>query len=167
MKQKFALIVLIITLLQQAGFGQNKTITMPASFPLIAEDEITSITASENIDLVLIQDRPENVGAKAAADVMRKLKVSMVDGNLILATAKSLAMNERLIVYVWVNDLENLTLNGNAFATCRGILNGKNLHVSAATDASFSIKSRSKVWFDTPAKYEMVNKDGYFFVSRL
>ena len=163
MKRKFGLVTLFIMLAQLNSFAQNSIAKM--LLPLIAEDGITSITASGNIDVILIQDKPENVAVKASDNVLSKLNVSLVGENLSLAPAKELRSSERLEVYIWINDLENLTLKGNAVAVSRGILQGRNLHVSAATNAMVSLKSRDKVWFDTPANYQVVNEKGFFFVN--
>lgn len=165
MKQKFVLITfLVITLSQLNGFAQGSKFKLPASLPLVADDGIYRITVSENVNVILVQDKPENVGVKVSEDVLRKLKFSIDRGDLFLATAKELAADERLTVYVWVNDLENLTLKGNAVAVSRGILQSRNLHISSANGAAVSIKSKGKVWFDVPENYRVIKEKGYNFV---
>jgi hypothetical protein len=167
MKQKFLLFVLFITLLQLNSFAQQRAIEIPSSLPLIAEDGIISITASDNIDVILMPEGPADAGAKASAAVIRKLRVSLVDGNLFLSAAQKLSPGERLPVYVWVKDLEMLTLDGNAHAVSTGILRTRYLHISASHDAMISLKSQGKVWFDASAKYNVKTENGYFFVNAL
>jgi hypothetical protein len=167
MKQKFLLLLLFITLLQLSSSAQQRVIEFPSSFPLIAEDGISGITASDNIDIILMPEDRDNTGAKASAGVMSKLRVSMVGGNLFLSASKKLAPGERLTVYVWVKDLETLTLDGNARAVSTGILHTRYLHISASHEAMISLKSQGKVWFDASTKYDIKTENGYFFVNAL
>jgi Putative auto-transporter adhesin, head GIN domain len=167
MKQKFALITLVlITLVTLNSFAQNPKNQMLASLPLVADENgITSITVSDNVSVILMQDSPENVGAKATTYVISKLSVSLVDGNLFLGTARELAPGERLTVFVRVNELRDLTLKGNALVVSDGILQSNSLHISAAKEAKLSIKSRGKFWFDAPVSYDVEKEKGYFMVN--
>jgi hypothetical protein len=167
MKKRFALFALLIMMAQLNSFAQNRQTKITWPSPLITDEGITDITASDNIDLVLIQDSPENVSVKVPDYVLGKLKVSIDEGKLFLAPAKNLKTGERLTVYVWINELESLTLKGNAFATSTRILQNKNLHISVSEDASFSLKSKSKVWFNAGTNYQVVKEDGYFSVYAL
>lgn len=164
MKQKFVLLILVIALVQLSGFAQERK-KIPSYLPLVAEDGIASITASENIDVILFQDKPENVRVRVPDNVLNKLRISISGNSLFLSASKKLSEGERLTVYVWINELENLTLKGNAFAISTGVLNTRNLHISASSSATVSVKSKGQVWMDSPLNYQLVKENGYFYVS--
>lgn len=176
MKQKFALIaVVLITLLhlnssaqhtknQSALQMQNQ---MMASLPLMAEDGIRSITISDNVSVVLSQTSPDRIGVRATSDAIKKLSVALVDGNLFLGATNKLLPGERLTVFVRVNELQELVLQGSALVVSQGILQGNALHVSAGKEAKVSLKSTGKVWFDGPVNYQVENEKGYFLVNGL
>ncbi len=167
MKQKFILMAILALSIQVGGFAQVKAPGSKLALPLIAEEGITSIVISDNIDVVLIPESPENVKVKAADDVIAKLRVSYSEGRLFLDAAKGVLKGERLVVYVWVNNLENLTLRGDSYAISQGILPGNNLHLSLGRDASVALKSKGNVWFDEPTNHQVLKQKGYFMVTSL
>ncbi len=169
MKQKFAVLVLLTLMVQLSSFAQKKDPKnyLHLSLPLVVDEGISSIVATDKIDVVLIQDSPDNVKVKATGAVIDKLKVSFSEGRLFLDAAQNTRDDERLIVYVWVNNLENLTLKGDSFAISQGILQSNNLHVSIASQATVSIKSKGKVWFDAPTNHQVIKQNGYFMVTAL
>jgi hypothetical protein len=167
MKQKLIWISLLTVLLNMHSVGHAQKSYLPSSLPLVTEVGISDITISDNINVVLMQEKPENVKVKVLDGTVSKLKISIVGGRLFLGSSKNLKEGERLVVYVWVNDLETLTLNGNAIATSKGILQNRNLHISASREAMVSLKSTGKVWIDAPENYEVAKEDGYSFIRSL
>jgi hypothetical protein len=155
MKLAFAIIFLAAVLLHFTGLGQDvKTKKFPVA-PLITED-INDITVADNIDLVLVQSAPDYVAVKIADNAVGKLKISTDGTSLNLERMKNLPKNERLLVYVFVNDLEYLTLTGNSFAVSRGVLNSRHLQVNIIKGGRVSIKSKGKLQVNTKGKYEIV-----------
>jgi hypothetical protein len=168
MKRKFIVIAMLVLLVQANSFAQRETKpTLAMGLPLVVEEGIYSLVVSNNIDVVLIQEGPDNVKVKATDAVISKLKVSYSEGRLFLDAAKNVKKDERLVVYVWVNDLENLTLKGDSYAISQGILQGRDLHISLSKDASVSLKSKSNVWFDEPTNHQVLKQKGYFMVTSL
>lgn len=169
MKQKLVLIVFLTILVQAKGFAQryDPKSKVHGSIPMVVEDGIWSITVSDNIDIVLIPDAPDYVRVKASDKVISRLRVSYSEGRLFLEDAKNSKDDDRLIVYVWVSNLESLTLKGNSFAISQGILESSDLHVSLANESAISIKSRGKVWFDEPLNHQLIKENGYVVLSSL
>jgi putative autotransporter adhesin-like protein len=168
MKQKFIVIAILLLLVQVNSFAQKEPKTSLAmALPLVVEEGIFSLVVSDNIDVVLIPESPDNVKVKATDAVISKLKVSYSEGRLFLDAAKNVGKDERLVVYVWINDLENLTLKGNSYAISQGILQSKDLHISLAKDASVLLKSKGNVWFDAPTNHQVLKEKGYFMVTSL
>jgi len=167
MKHKFILTAALCILLIAKTTAQQTSAQLATGLPLVSEDGIKEITVSNNIDVVLMQDEPENVKVKASSEVISKLKISVTDGRLFLAETKDVKDQERLAVFIWVNDLENLTLKGNSLVTSAGVLRNKNLHISADKDAKVILKSDGKVWFDSPSRYHIEQGNGYSFIQLL
>lgn len=168
MKQKFFVIAILLLMVQGNSFAQKESRTSLAmKLPLVVEEGIYSIVISDNIDVVLIPDSPDNVKVKATDAVISKLKVSYSEGRLFLDAAKNVEKNERLVVYVWINELENLTLKGDSYAISQGILQSRNLHISLAKEASVLLKSKGNVWFDEPTNHQVLKQKGYSMVTSL
>jgi|GEM_PF-3478059 len=165
MIQKFVLTLIILVMVHLSGFSQKSRIVKSTNYPIVAEEGISSITASENIDLILIQDNPETVGVKVPESVMKKIKISLNANKLFISSSSKSVNGERLPVYVWVNNLENLILEGNAFATSTGVLNSEDLHISAEAQSMVALKSKGKVWLDLPSNYQVFKGNGYYFVK--
>jgi hypothetical protein len=161
MKRKFFLTSALFILVAMKSFAQNG-----AAFPIFADD-ISEIVISDKIDVVLTQAEPENIAVRIPDNVMGKLDVTVDRGRLFLGAGKKAKDGERLTVYVWVSNLEKLTLNGNAFATSVGVLHNKNLLISAGKEAKVSIKSDGKVWFDAPGNYQVAEGKGYSYIQML
>jgi len=168
MKQKFTVIAILLLLVQVNSFAQKEPKTSLAiSLPLVVEEGIYSLVVSDNIDVVLIPESADNVKVKATNAVISKLKVAYSEGRLFLDATKNVKKDERLVVYVWVNDLENLTLRGDSYAISQGILQGRDLHISLSKQASVSLKSKGNVWFDEPTNHQVLKQKGYFMVTSL
>jgi hypothetical protein len=155
MKQKITVIVLLFGLLQLNSFAQGQKSRQVPAFPLLIEDDIRSITVSDNIDLVLIQTARENVNVRVHDNAVDKIRIRVEDRGIFLSATKKLSKGERLIVYANVNDLENLTLKGNAFAMSRGVLGSHHLHVNIDKGAKVALKSNGTVQVHTDGKYQI------------
>lgn len=160
MKQKFSIVLLLTLLLQVSAFSQNKS----RRVPLIAEDEIKSITVSGNIHVLLVEDQPANIGVQAVSEMVDKLKVSLSGDRLYIAPSKKATADEPLYVYVKVNDLRRLELKANATVTSYGVLNSKNLNIFLNEKSRLALKSNGEVHVSTPKDYQLSKENGYYSV---
>jgi Putative auto-transporter adhesin, head GIN domain len=162
---KIASLAVFILAAQLAGFGQSKEAAIKHSSPLIIEEEIKSITISDNLDVVFVQNTQDNETVRVVSDNVNKVKAFMLDGSLVIATTKKRNPGERLVVYVYVNNLEELRLKGNAFATSYGVLHSENLQISISKDAKLMITSNGKMEVNSSGRYQLSQDDGYSYVT--
>ena len=162
MKIKQSILFVLGMLLISATYAQgvsNKSFKTPV---IIAESGIKHITASSNIDLLLINvDGEEDIKASIPKQDLGKVKVVYSRGTLSISTKGYLNADERIPVYVYVDRLQSITLTGNAFARSRDILDCPNLQVNIEDDARVAIKSRGKVKVNAPEDYKMVEEERY------
>jgi hypothetical protein len=164
MKNKFTIFFLLATLITNATFAQSGK-NGKSQFPVIvAESGIRSITASSNIDLLLINAGSEDVKTTVPAESVGNLKISYLGGNLNLASKGYLSPGQRIPVYVYVSELETLDLSGDAFARSRDILQLGNLKINIHDDARVALKSRGKVKVNAPQDYQMLEEERYHIV---
>jgi len=164
MKNKFTIILFLATIITGATFGQSGK-NGKGKFPVIvAEEGIKSITASSNIDLLLINASSEDVKTSVPAEILSNLKISYMGGNLYLASKGYLNDDQRIPVYVYVSELETLDLSGNAFARSRDILQLGNLKINIHDEARVALKSRGKVKVNAPQDYRMLEEERYHIV---
>jgi hypothetical protein len=159
MKQKFAVIALFLMVASLSSFAQSKKVKLPT--PLVAEEGITNLVVADNIDVVFVQNKFETDGVRAAEESVSKLSAKIIDGTLFLSTTKKRVAGERIPVFVSINNLETLTLKGNAFATSRDAINTKNLQVNISRDARVSLKSNGKIFVNASGNYQVVKESGF------
>jgi len=164
MKIKQSILLIATMMIFSAPFAQsldNHTTKVPV---IVAESGIRTITASNNIDLLLINAGAEDIRTTVPQESVDKLKISYVKGNLKLSTRGYLPKDERIPVYVYVSDLETLTVTGNAFARSRDILDVNNLKVNIEDEAKVAIRSRGKMKVNAPEHYRMIEEQRYHLV---
>ena len=164
MKIKQSILFIATLMIFSTPFAQsidNHTSKFPV---IVAESGIKSITVSNNIDLLLINAGSDDIKNTVPQESVDKLKISYVKGNLKLSTRGYLAKEERIPVYVYVNDLETLTLTGNAFARSRDILDLSNLKVNIEDEAKVALRSRGKMKVNAPENYRRIEEQRYHLV---
>lgn len=167
MKLKLLLsLVLIAAGLQ--GFSQYASSSGFEGYPIVLRgNTINYITVSNDIDVVLEQVKEDNVGVLTRKENMSKLQVTVIDGSLFLSTKKALTEGERITVYVNVDDLKGLHLDGNSFATSRGVLKAGSLKVRLGDYAKAVIRTTGKLRVTSPKHYEVVQGDNYYALQTL
>ena len=145
------------------AFAQDGERNM-AKFPvIIAESGIKGITVTDNIDLLLINARSEEIRTLVPQEFLDKVKITYLRGNLKIST-KGFLRDERVPVYVYVDDLQTLTLTGNAFARSRDILDVSNLKVNIEDEAKVALRSRGKMKVNAPENYRRIEEERYHLV---
>jgi hypothetical protein len=165
MKLRIAMFAVLILAVQVAGFGQAKEAKTKHSSPIVIEEEIKSISISDNLDVIFIQNTLENETVKVQSGAVGKIKASMINGTLFLSATKRVTEGERLLVYVNVNRLEELRLKGNAFAISYDILHSDNLEINISKEAKVMLRSNGKVEVNSPGSYQLSKEPGYSYVS--
>jgi putative autotransporter adhesin-like protein len=160
MKQRFLFFIALFSLVQVSAFSQSKS--NDKKEPVIySEDEIRSISVSDGVDVILIQGKEDRQSVKLPDESLGLVKVNFSRGNLQL-TKKNRFSNERVLVYVEVYALQNITLKGNSFITSKGILDIDNLEVNLDGEARIAIRSKGKLKVNAPSDYQLVQEEKYF-----
>lgn len=153
---------MLVALAQIPVFGQYMAKSYRNGAPIVAEESIRNIFVTDNIDVLLIEDKPERAGVKVSSTAVEKLRVRVDGESLYLSTEKNVAEDERVHVFVTVSDLHRLELSGNSYATTKGILHARNLSVVLKENARTALRSKGEVLVTTPADYRITkNKEFY------
>jgi hypothetical protein len=164
MKIKQSILFISAMMIFSFCFAQDRESNM-AKFPvIIAESGIKSITATDNIDLLLINASSEEIRTLVPQECLDKVKITYSRGNLKISTKGFLPQDERVPVYVYVDDLQTLTLTGNAFARSRDILDLTNLKVNIEDEAKVALRSRGKMKVNAPENYRRIEEERYHLV---
>lgn len=160
MKQKLLISVLLTLLLKVGAFAQNKN----QQAPLVAEDEIKSITVRGNIHVLLLEDKPDNIGVQAKSEMVNKLKIEISGDHLYISPSRKANGSDQLFVYVRVSDLRRLELKDNSIVTSFGILNSRNLSIVLNEKSKLAVRSIGEVHVSTPKNFQLSKENGYYSV---
>lgn len=89
--------------------------------------DIQQLTVVDEMDLVLLQGKPEEKGINIEKDAYKKVDVRLFNNNMEIAMRPYLSKKEKPTLIVFVNDLKKLTVYGNAIVKTRGFLNTSKL----------------------------------------
>lgn len=154
-----AALVLLFT--QADSFAQYATFN--GKKPIVVdEDEIRHITVGGNIDVVLRDNPRPGTVVKMEQKAVGQLKASVVGGDLFLeSTAGS---TERVVLYIWSDELQTLTLKDNTYAVSIGILDFKDLQVNIEDKARVALRNADKIRFNAPQDRPVISNEKYFSV---
>ena len=164
MNIKQSMLILSAMLIFSASFSQQSRTDHSRSPVIVAESGIKSITVSSNIDLLLLNAGAEDIKTEVPQSSVEKLNINYADGKLKISTRGYLPRDERISVFVYVNELESLTVTGNAFARSKDILNAYKLKVNIEDEAKVAIRSRGKMRVNAPENYRRLEEERYHLV---
>jgi len=134
-------------------------------FPVvIGEAGIKSITVANNIDLLLINARDEEVKTCVPQDKLDKVRVFYSNGSFRVTSKGGVSSDERIPLYVYVTDLQEITLLGNAFVRTQDVLEVSNLKVNIENEGRIALKSTGRVKVNAPDDYHVLNEERYHLV---
>lgn len=152
-----AALVLLITqsnsFAQYASYNGKKPI-------IVDEDAIRHITVAGNVDLVIRENSKPGTIVKVEDKNTDKLNASVSGGDLLISSEGS----ERVVVYVWAEDLQSLTLKDNSYAVSIGILGFNNLRVNLLDEARVALRAADKIHFNAPQNRKMISNEKYYSV---
>jgi Putative auto-transporter adhesin, head GIN domain len=163
MKFRFSIIMFFFLALQVGAQSQLNRLTNPA-IPIVAEDGIRQISVAGNIDVVLIQGDEESVGVKVAPGSIHKIYFSMFNDHLYLSPSVDMQGDERVKVYVNINTLDKIKLEGSASAMSTNILSAGDLHVFLGPQAKINLRTSQQVRVHGDNAYESFEQKGYYGV---
>jgi hypothetical protein len=161
MKKWVGIAALILLITQSDSFAQYASYN--GKKPIIVdEDAIRHITVGGNVDMVLRQNSKPGTIVKVEEKYTGRLRASVSGSDLFIESdSKS---GERVIIYVWTDDLYSLTLKDNTYAVSIGILEYNNLRVNIQDKARVALRAADKIRFNAPHDRTMVSNEKYFSV---
>jgi hypothetical protein len=146
-------------------FTQSDSFAQYASYngkkPIIVdEDAIQHITLGGNVDMVIRENTKPGTIVKVQAADTERLNASVSGSDLFIDSDGS----ERVVVYVWTDDLHSLTLKDNAYAVSIGILGFNNLRVNIHDKARVALRAADKIHFNAPQNRTLISNEKYYSV---
>lgn len=150
-------------------FTQTDSLAQFASYngkkPIVVdEDAIRNITLGGNVDVVIRYNTRPGTVVKIDQKSTQKLNATVNGSDLVIESNKSVSGNERLIVYVWTDALERLTLKDNSYAVSIGILPFHGLQVDVQDKARVALRATDRIKFNASQDRTLVSNERYFSV---
>jgi hypothetical protein len=162
-KNRVWIAALILLFTQADSFGQYATYN--GKKPIIVdEDAIRHITVGGNVDVVIRENSKPGTIVKVEEKSTARLKASVAGSDLYIDSDKQTGANERVVVYVWTDDLQSLTLNDNAYAVSIGVLGFNNLRVNLHDKARVALRATDRIHFSAAQDRTMITNEKYYSV---
>lgn len=120
MKHRFFLLLTTLAF----SFLTHAQVSQPIA---INAGDIEHLTVVDDMDLILLQGKPEEKGISIDKDASEKIDVRLFNNGMEIAMRTNLFRKEKPTVIVFVNDLKKLTVIGNSTVKTRGFLNTSKL----------------------------------------
>lgn len=127
---------------------------------VVAEDAVRHITVGGNVDLVIRQNTKPGTIVKIDGKDKERLKAGIAGSDLYLNSSD----DERVVVYVWADDLETLTVKEKSFAVSIGILEFDNLRVNILDEGRVALRATDKIHFNAPQNRTFISGEKYYSV---
>lgn len=154
----------ILALLANAACFAQAGKKARAIAPLVLEENVRRIVVSGNINVVLAEDQPFNVGVKLPASSLEKISIRAEGESLFLTASPKLEAGERAEAYIMVSQLDLLELRGKVTVASLGILESPQLKVVINESAMVAIRSGGPVTVNSPASYQVVKEQNVYSV---
>jgi hypothetical protein len=141
MKQKFFLSLLAIsfTILSASAKTDN-----PATLILNAGN-VEHLRIQDNIDVVLLQGADDDQSVILDQSITNKLSLKLSNNTLLIAAQGFIPAKQKVTVYVYVNNLRSITVEGDSKVKTVGALNTAKLDVFVDGDASVHLRTNGQI----------------------
>jgi hypothetical protein len=109
----------------------------------VTAGQFQNISIADNLKVVLMQAPYNETSVKVGQEASSKLKLTLTDGNLLIAAQRNLSANT--VVYILVKELHKLTVGENVLINTNGILNTDRLDVYIYGDSKAFLKTTGRV----------------------
>jgi hypothetical protein len=142
MKQKFFLSLLAI------GFtvlSASATETPEPERLVLTIGNVEHLSIEDNIDVILIQGAPDNYSLMMDQKTSEKLNLRLSKNKLVIAAQNGASKKQKYLVYVYVNNLKTLTIEGDSQVKTFGSLKSDKIELYVGGDAHAHIRSTGKI----------------------
>lgn len=139
MKQKFFLSLLAI-----AFTALSATAADPERLVLTVGN-VEHLNIQDNIDVVLVQGAPDENVIIMDQNASNKLNIKLANKKLVIAAQNHSYRKQKITVYVYVNKLKTITVEGDSQVKTEGSLNAEKLDLYIGGDAQVHVKTNGHI----------------------
>jgi hypothetical protein len=143
MKQKFLLALLAI------GFTALSASATPATPEperlVLTIGNVEHLRIEDNIDVILIQGAPDNYSLMMDQKTSEKLNLRLSKNKLVIAAQNGASKKQKYLVYVYVNNLRTITVDGDSQIKTFGSLKSNKIDLFIGGDAYAHVRSTGKI----------------------
>lgn len=139
MKQKFFLSLMAIAF---AAFSAN------AEEPkrlILTVGNVEHLNIQDNIDVVLVQGAPDDNVILMDQNASALLNVRVANKKVVVGTQGHSLKKQKLVVYIYVNKLRTITVEGSSQVRTEGSLNAEKLDLFIDSGAKVHLKTRGVI----------------------
>jgi hypothetical protein len=140
MKQLF---ILFISVLTMATVAKAENITREMDLTA----SVYSIEVNDDINVVLTQSSDAKLRITGEEKDSKAVLLDQKNGRVRLLSKKG-SLKNRVTVYVPVQNLHKLVINGKSYVRSNGVIASKNLQVTVAGEAKVEINNLGNIAFD-------------------
>lgn len=140
MKQLF---ILFISVLTMATVAKAENITREMDLTA----SVYSIEVNDDINVVLTQSTDAKLRITGEEKDSKAVLLDQKNGRVRLLSKKG-SLKNRVTVYVPVQNLHKLVINGKSYVRSNGVIASKNLQVTVAGEAKVEINNLGNIAFD-------------------
>ena len=106
---------------------------------------VEHLRIEDNIDVILIQGAPDNHSLLMDENTSDKLNLKLSNNKLVISAQHNVSKKERFLVYVYVNKLKTVTVEGDSKVKTYGALNSDKIDLFVGGDAHAHIRTSGQV----------------------
>ena len=150
MKQLFSLFVAVLTM---ASVTKAENITREMDLTA----SVYSIEVNDDINLVLTQSADAKLRITGEEKDSKAVLLDQKNGRVRLLSKKG-SLKNRVTVYVPVQNLRKLVINGKSYVRSNGVIASKNLQVTVAGEAKVEINNLGDIAFEADQEIDLLIK---------
>jgi hypothetical protein len=152
------LIIMAVSLLtvNAALFAGNSSVTPATEYTKVisTKSPFHSIVVNNDIDVVLTEATDNMIEIKGEEESVKKVSHFIKKGVLYI-NSKQGSLKGRATVYLSVNDLQSIEVNGKSTISSKGALNSSKLKVVVNGEAKFDLKNQGKMLFEADEEIDL------------
>ncbi|RYG53202.1 MAG: hypothetical protein EOO01_04965 [Chitinophagaceae bacterium] len=140
MKHKFFLSILAIglTVLSATAAPDPERLALTIG-------NVEHLSIEDNIDVILIQGAPDTHSILMDEMTSDKLNLKLTNNRLVISARHNAPKNQKYLVYVYVNKLKTVTVDGDSNVKTYGALTSDKIELYVGGDAHAHIRTSGKV----------------------
>jgi hypothetical protein len=152
------LIIMAVSLLtvNAALFAGNSSVSPVTEYSKVisAKAPFHSIVVNNDIDVVLTEATDNTIEIKGEEADVKKVNHYVKKGVLYIGS-KVGSLKNKAVVYVSVNDLQSIEVNGKSTVTSKGFLSSSKLKVFVNGEAKFDLKNQGQMLFESDEEIDL------------